>query len=165
MRRVERFPEALRDHLQRPRNVGEPAGGADLRGEAHNPACGDIVVLFLKLAAGDSAPATRGAPSGTAGAPSGAPGAPPGTAPRPPEAHAVSVVVAAGFQAQGCPAAMASASAACELLPGLPADEHLPEALAARFEAAFGPSRPAHRHALALVREALRERRPPRRPA
>jgi len=113
---VERFPEILRDHLQRPRNVGEPEGGADLRGEARNAACGDIVVLFLRL--------------------DRAPGSPP-------------LIAAAGFLAQGCPAAMAMASASCELLPGLAADAALPEALAARLTAHVGAPRPAHRHALA----------------
>ena len=69
------------------------------------------------------------------------------------------VVCAAGFKAQGCPAAMATAAAACELLPGLRADEALADELARRFEAHFGAPKPAHRHALALVEQALRSAR------
>jgi NifU-like protein involved in Fe-S cluster formation len=66
------------------------------------------------------------------------------------------VVLAAGFKAQGCPAAMATAAAACDVLPGLRADESLPAELARRFEARFGACKPAHRHALSLVCEGLR---------
>jgi NifU-like protein involved in Fe-S cluster formation len=66
-------------------------------------------------------------------------------------------IAAAGFRAQGCPAAMATGSAACELLAGLPLDEGAPAALAERFERTYGAPRPAHRHALALCTEALRD--------
>ncbi len=128
---MDRLPDALREHLQQPRNVGEPDGGADLRGEARNAACGDVVVLFLKLGAASAA------------------------MPGPP----ARLIVEAGFLAQGCPASMTTASAACELLPGLPADESLPDALEQRFLERFGTPRPAHRHAMGLVREALRQRR------
>ena len=69
-------------------------------------------------------------------------------------------VAAAGFRAQGCPAAMATASAACSVISGLAADERLPAALAARFEQHFGAPAPAHRHALALFSEALSALRP-----
>ena len=69
------------------------------------------------------------------------------------------VVRAAGFKAQGCPAAMATAAAACEVLPGLRADASLAEGLSRGFEARFGIPRAAHRHALALVVEALRTAR------
>lgn len=65
------------------------------------------------------------------------------------------VVRAAGFKAQGCPAAMAAAAGACEVLPGLAADGTLPAALRARFLERFGQPRVAHGHALALVVEAL----------
>lgn len=68
-------------------------------------------------------------------------------------------VRAAGFKAQGCPAAMATAAAACDVLPGLRVDASLPEELARRFEAFFGAPKAAHRHALALVAEALRSAR------
>jgi len=124
MPRMERLPDHLRGHFDAPRHVGEPEGGAHLRGEARNAACADHVVLYLRL----------GVPT-------------PGS---------ISTVEAAGFRARGCPVAMATASAACEVLPGLTADAALPEALAARFEQRFGAPRPMHRHALSLVVEALR---------
>ena len=127
-----RLPEHLRAHFDRPEHVGEPAGGADLRGEARNAACGDHVVVYVQREA-ESDPAR---------------------------------VRAAGFRAQGCPAAMATASAACSVIEGLAADAALPDAAARRFEARFGPPRPAHRHALALFAEALSALRPadPQRP-
>jgi len=65
------------------------------------------------------------------------------------------VVRAAGFKAQGCPAAMAAAAGACEVLSGLRADEGLAQALSAAFRARFGEPRAAHGHALALVQAAL----------
>ena len=68
------FPNALRECLLAGRHVGPPAPHAR-RGEARNPACGDIVVLWLELERG--------------------------------------LVKAAGFKAQGCPAAMATAAGAC----------------------------------------------------
>ncbi|MGO8794057.1 MAG: iron-sulfur cluster assembly scaffold protein [Candidatus Sulfotelmatobacter sp.] len=43
-------PELL-DHFQNPRNAGE-ISGADAAAEIENPACGDILRLTLKLAAG-----------------------------------------------------------------------------------------------------------------
>ena len=45
------FPEHLRDHVQNPRQAGEPAVWQH-RGEARNPACGDHVVVFLEVADG-----------------------------------------------------------------------------------------------------------------
>lgn len=125
--RVQRFPEHLRQHFERPERVGEPEGGADLVGEARNAACGDHLVVYLRCE-----PAPGGAER----------------------------VTAAGFRAQGCPAAMATASAACSVIAGLPADATLPAALAARFEQRFGAPAPAHRHALALFSEALSALRP-----
>ncbi len=116
---VDALPPPLRDHFDRPRHVGEPPG-AQRRGEARNEACGDVVVVWLRVG-----------------------GSPP-------------VVEAAGFKAQGCPASLAHASSACELLAGLPADGSLPRRLGEAHAAAFGPPRPAHRHALALVVEAVR---------
>jgi len=145
---MDRFPEQLREHFAAPRHVGEPAGGVHRRGEARNAACGDHVVLYLQVGAPAPAPAVDG----------GAPAAPD---PSSPVVRPAAPVVAAGFRARGCPVAMATASAACELLPGLPADEALPDALVERFEHRFGPPRPAHRHALALVVEALRAAAPP----
>ncbi len=62
---------------------------------------------------------------------------------------------AAGFKAQGCPASMAIASAACVELGGLPVDAARDGALEARFTRVHGVLPPAHRHALALVRAAL----------
>ena len=109
------LPPALRDHFDRPRNVGAPAG-AQRRGEARNEACGDVVVVWLRVAG--------------------------------------PVVDAAGFKAQGCPAALAMASAACDLLAGMQADGTLPERLRQAHAAAFGVPAAAHRHALALVVEA-----------
>jgi NifU-like protein involved in Fe-S cluster formation len=114
---VRDFPQHLSRLFHDPGRVGVPAGGADLQGEARNAACGDHLVLYLKLAEG--------------------------------------TIAAAGFRAQGCPASMATAAAACEALEGLPAGSALPDQLEARFVEAFGAPRPAHRHALALVREAL----------
>jgi NifU-like protein involved in Fe-S cluster formation len=119
---VDRFPEHLREHFHAPRHVGEPPGGADLRGEARNPACGDHLVVFLKLS---------------------------------PETDGPRRVTAAGFLAQGCPAAMATGSAACEVMVGLEAGRALPQAIEQRFEAAFGSPAAAHRHALALVASAV----------
>jgi NifU-like protein involved in Fe-S cluster formation len=119
MRGMRDFPEALRAHFDAPHHVGEPPGGADLRGEARNPACGDHLVIYLALADGR--------------------------------------VKGAGFRAQGCPAAMATASAACELLEGLPADGSLPEALEPLFAERFGAPRAAHRHALLLSVSAVRD--------
>ncbi len=127
---MDRFPEHLRTHFEAPHHVGEPPGGADLRGEARNQACGDHVVVFVKL---ETAPTAAGR------------AAPPSP-----------VVAAAGFRAQGCPAAMAMASAACSVMAGLAVDDQLAAALARRFELRFGAPRPAHRHALALVCEAVR---------
>jgi NifU-like protein involved in Fe-S cluster formation len=111
------FPEALRAHFDAPHHVGEPPGGADLRGEARNPACGDHLVIYLACADGR--------------------------------------VTAAGFRAQGCPAAMATASAACSVLEGQPADPALSDALEPLFTERFGEPRAAHRHALALCVAAL----------
>jgi len=116
---MQRFPPHLREHFERPRHVGEPEGGADLRGEARNAACGDVLAVYLRLQSDGR------------------------------------TIAAAGFRAQGCPAAMATASAACSVLEGLAVDELLPAALVARFEQRFGAPRPAHRHALALVGQAL----------
>jgi nitrogen fixation NifU-like protein len=113
------LPPPLREHFEAPQHVGEPPG-AQRRGEARNEACGDVVVVWLRLAGAET------------------------------------LIEAAGFKAQGCPASLAVASAACELLPGLAADGSLQERLAGRFEARFGRPRPAHRHALALVAEAAR---------
>jgi NifU-like protein involved in Fe-S cluster formation len=72
------------------------------------------------------------------------------------------VVRAAGFKAQGCPAAMAAAAGACEVLPGLRADGGLAQALRTRFVDRFGEPRAAHGHALALVVEAAEAAAPPR---
>ena len=69
------------------------------------------------------------------------------------------VVRAAGWQAQGCPAAMVTAAAACEVLPGLRADATLAEELARGFASRFGAPKPAHAHALALLCEAARTAR------
>lgn len=113
------FPQVLREHFDAPHHVGPPAGGADLRGEARNPACGDHLVIYLALEQGR--------------------------------------VKAAGFRAQGCPAALATASAACSLLEGLVADTSLPDALPPLFAERLGAPRPAHRHALTLCVEALRD--------
>ncbi len=64
-------------------------------------------------------------------------------------------VRAAGFKAQGCPAAMGTAAAACAVLAGLPVDGDLPETLRACFVDTYGEPAPAHRHALGLVVTAL----------
>jgi len=119
MRGMRDFPEALRAHFNAPHHVGEPPGGAELRGEARNLACRDHLVIYLALSHGQ--------------------------------------VSAAGFRARGCPACMAIASAACSLLEGLPADATLPKALEQLFDERFGAPRPAHRHALALCTESLRD--------
>ena len=112
------LPASLREVFAASRHVGPPPG-AQRRGEARNEACGDVVVIWLRV--GD-----RDAP----------------------------LVEAAGFKAQGCPATMAAAAGACEVLVGLRADGALADELAAAFRARFGAPRPAHRHALALVCEA-----------
>ena len=56
------YSAKLLDHFEHPRNVGEIAG-ADASARVENPACGDIMQLTLKLAAGRIAEAryrTRG---------------------------------------------------------------------------------------------------------
>lgn len=115
---MSRLPDALREHLVSPRNVGEPEGGFSHRGEALNGACRDHLVIYL---AGDD----QGR------------------------------VVRAGFRAKGCPAAMAMASAVTDLLVDLPLDGPLAQQASARLAEAFGEPAPLHRHALALVTEAL----------
>jgi len=45
------YSAKLLDHFEHPRNVGEIAG-ADASVRVENPACGDIMQLTLKLAAG-----------------------------------------------------------------------------------------------------------------
>lgn len=129
---MQHFPGHLKQHFERPERVGEPEGGADLKGEALNAACGDRLVVYLQCEVSPSGGTAR--------------------------------VRAAGFRAQGCPAAMATASAACSVLEGMAADASLPEALARRFEGRFGTPLPAHRHALALFVESLRAVQPALRP-
>ncbi len=116
-----RLPPPLDDHFHRPRHVGAPAGGFDLRGEARHPVCGDHLVLFLSVREG--------------------------------------FVVEAGFKAMGCPASMAVASAATELLAGMPS-EGLSGAIAARYVATHGELPSVHGHALKLVERALVAARP-----
>jgi nitrogen fixation NifU-like protein len=56
------YSAKLLDHFEHPRNVGEIAG-ADASVRVENPACGDIMQLTLKIAAGRIAEAryrTRG---------------------------------------------------------------------------------------------------------
>ena len=60
-----------------------------------------------------------------------------------------------GFRATGCPACLAMVSAACELLPGEALDGGLAERVRERFVARHGEPAALHRHALALVVEAL----------
>jgi len=114
----EPLPASLREVFDASRHVGAPVG-AQRRGEARNEACGDVVVIWLRVGDG-----------------------------------AEPLVEAAGFKAQGCPAAMAAAAGACEVLAGLRVDAQLGEQLAAAFSERFGAPRAAHRHALALVCEA-----------
>lgn len=45
------YSAKLLDHFEHPRNVGEIAG-ADASARVENPACGDILQLTLRLAAG-----------------------------------------------------------------------------------------------------------------
>ena len=115
---MSRLPDALREHLVTPRNVGEPRGGFSHRGEALNGACRDHLVIYVD---GDE----QGR------------------------------VARAGFRAKGCPAAMAMGSAVTDLLVGLPLDGTLAQLAAARLAEAYGEPAPLHRHALALVTEAL----------
>ncbi len=61
----------------------------------------------------------------------------------------------AGFKAMGCPAFMAIAAAATELLPGLAADAALPDRAARAYRERYGELAPMHRHALALVEASL----------
>jgi nitrogen fixation NifU-like protein len=111
------FPDVLRAHFETPHRIGEPPGGAHLRGEARNPVCGDHLVIYLRLKEGR--------------------------------------VEAAGFRAKGCPAALATGSAACSVLEGLAVDATLPETLRRTFSERFGAPRPTHNHALSLCVEAL----------
>ena len=64
------------------------------------------------------------------------------------------LVAEAGFKAMGCPASMAIAAAATELLHGLPADG-LSAALGARYTDLHGDLPAAHGHALRLVERAV----------
>lgn len=130
---MQHFPGHLKQHFESPERVGEPEGGAELKGEAVNAACGDRLVVYLRCE-------------------------------RVAEDGALRRVQAAGFRAQGCPASMATASAACSVLEGLVVDRGLPEILTQAFEARFGAPLPAHRHALTLFAEALRAVRPAERP-
>ena len=114
-----RLPEHLQEHLERPRHVGRPEAGCDLIGRARNPACGDVVEVYLATGEGR--------------------------------------VVEAGFKAAGCPAALGTASAATELVVGLDTAPDLPDQLATRFDARYGPPRTMHRHALTLFVDALRD--------
>ena len=70
------------------------------------------------------------------------------------------VVREAGFKAMGCPAFMAIAAAATDLLPGLPADGDLPTRVSAAYRARYGEPARMHRHALALVETTLTSRAP-----
>lgn len=69
-------------------------------------------------------------------------------------------VARAGFRATGCPAVMAYGSVAVELLPGLPAGPGLPARLRAAIVERHGEPAALHRHALALVDEALADEAP-----
>ena len=64
-------------------------------------------------------------------------------------------VVSAGFKAAGCPATLGMGSAVTELLPGLECGPGLAERLRSRFIDAYGEPAALHRHALAMVAEAL----------
>ncbi len=64
-------------------------------------------------------------------------------------------VAAAGFKATGCPAVMGMGSAATELLPGLAWGPGLAAELRQRFVERYGEPGALHRHALALVEEAV----------
>lgn len=44
---MSRLSQALREHIVSPRNVGEPEGGFEFRGEGLNGACRDHLVLYL----------------------------------------------------------------------------------------------------------------------
>jgi len=115
---MSRLPQALREAFARTGCVGEPPGGAHRRGEARNAACGDVVVIWLRLADGR--------------------------------------IERAGFRAAGCPAALATAAAICELLQGRLAAPASELQLREDFTARFGDPAPAHNHALTLVLAALR---------
>jgi nitrogen fixation protein NifU and related proteins len=45
------YSQQLLDHFQNPRNAGE-IPGADATAEIENPACGDVLLLTLKISAG-----------------------------------------------------------------------------------------------------------------
>lgn len=64
-------------------------------------------------------------------------------------------VARAGFRARGCPATLAYGSVAAEALPGLPSGEGLAQRLRAAVVARYGEPAALHRHALALVDEAV----------
>ncbi len=74
-------------------------------------------------------------------------------------------IEAAGYKAQGCPAAMGTAAAACAVLSGLADDDELPAALRSRFIEVYGEPAAAHGHALGLVVTALSAARRPARGA
>jgi nitrogen fixation protein NifU and related proteins len=58
------YSSKVLEHLDNPRNVGEMPG-ADARGDAENPVCGDLLQLYIKVIAGRIDAATfkvRGCP-------------------------------------------------------------------------------------------------------
>ncbi|MED5330646.1 MAG: iron-sulfur cluster assembly scaffold protein [Planctomycetota bacterium] len=61
-----------------------------------------------------------------------------------------------GFKAMGCPASMAIAAAAVDLLPGMVKDRSLPDAMVDAYEGLHGPPLDLHRHGLHLVARAVK---------
>jgi nitrogen fixation protein NifU and related proteins len=78
------YSDVVQDHFEHPRNVGM-LEHADAEAEVMNPACGDIMRLYLQID-GER-------------------------------------IVAAKFQTQGCPAAIAAGSMTTEMLVGLTLEE------------------------------------------
>ena len=119
-------PELI-DHFERPRNAGAMAA-PDAEGFVTNPVCGDSMRLFLRIEHIE-----RGASAG-------------GT----------ERIVAASFLTSGCPASIATSSAATEIVAGLTLAEA--EALTRDdFAAAVGGLPKSKLHCSVLARAAVRE--------
>lgn len=51
MEPLDRYTDAVVDHVRRPRNAG-PLRPADAQADARNPACGDLVRIYLRVTEG-----------------------------------------------------------------------------------------------------------------
>lgn len=85
------YSDQVIDHFRNPRNAGE-MDGADAEGFATNPVCGDSMRLFLRIERTEGTDGTEGGGAS---------------------------IAAASFLTSGCPASIATSSAATELMTGM----------------------------------------------